>query len=458
MSPTLSQQNLPALANEMNAFFESGACRSVTFRQNQLKKLLAGLKRNESQLVQSLSSDLGRPAWESFIGEIDPLFRDLELLLRKLPAWSKPQRQPTPWWRLSHFWSRAEVTREAYGLSLILSPWNYPIQLSLMPLAGSMAAGNVSILKPSEWAPRSSRVIQKVVEEELDPRFVKVVEGGKKEADELLNLPLKKVFFTGSSRVGRLVYQKAADKMAAVTLELGGKSPAIISRSAHFSRAAQRILWGKCFNAGQTCVAPDFAVIPVERTEDFLKEAEAYSRQLPGNFGQICHAGHFDRLQQLVSDQDVLRWDTPDRDKLHFPLSIVKNPPQESALHQEEVFGPILPVYTYTDEQELEAYLRPAHSPLVIYFFSENRKEQKRFQEASRSGAFVVNDVLIHLTHPRLPFGGLGNSGVGSYHGRYSFECFTYPRAIERRPLWDHWAMRFPPYRKSPSKWLRRFI
>jgi aldehyde dehydrogenase (NAD+) len=442
----------------MSKFFEEGQTQNIPYRQNQIRSLVEAIKKRESDCLAALKLDLNRPEFEAWVGEIQPILRDAELILKKLPQWASRQRLPTPWWRVGHFLSRAEIQREAYGLSLIISPWNYPLQLALMPLMGSMAGGNVSILKPSEFSPASSLLLKDLIERSVDPHFVRVVEGDSEIAKKLLELPFQKLFFTGSTSLGKEVYQKAAKNLASVSLELGGKCPAILRSSTHLARAAERVLWGKCFNAGQTCVSPDYVVLPSKQLKDFLKAAETYQKRLKSDFSHIINHRHFDRLTRLVEGEEIIRWEEPKRESKRFPLTLVVNPSADSLLRSEEIFGPILPIFTYEEDSEVYSLLGRTHPPLSIYFFSEEKEDIESFRKKTRSGAFVVNDLMVHLTHPNLPFGGIEGSGLGSYHGHASFKAFTWPRSFEHRPLWDRWSLRFPPYSRTWGRFLRDFI
>lgn len=447
-------QKLTSLAQEMSSFFSSGKTKDWRFRKDQMRSLLTELERREKSCMEALWEDLRRPEFEAWVGELQPTLRDARYLIRSLRQLSKAKEVETPWWRVGHFFSRAEVSREAYGLSLIISPWNYPIQLALMPLFGSMAGGNVSILKPSEVSPYSSKLLRELCEAAVDPQFVRVVEGGKEVSQELLNIPFQKVFFTGSTELGREIYKKAAEHLASVSLELGGKCPSILMRSANFNRAIERILWAKAFNAGQTCVSPDTLYLPEERLSDLLRWGEKYSQNLKEHQARIINQTHFDRLKKLSDGLEINSWNPENRDELQIPLSFAVNPPAGHAIYEEEIFGPLLLVRTYKKEEEVFESLSRDSKPLSIYFFSNSKREIDEWRDKTSSGAFVVNDLMVHLTHPELPFGGYRSSGLGAYHGRYSFEAFTWPRAFEKRPLFDRWALRFPPYHQ---KWTRVF-
>ncbi|TVQ78412.1 MAG: aldehyde dehydrogenase family protein [Bradymonadales bacterium] len=444
----------------LRAFFESRKSQSLEFRLSQLRSLQAELQKREKDLFEALRADLNRPPFEAWTGEIQPIFRELDLMIRKLPRWSRPKRLSTPWWRIAHFLSSAELSREPYGLSLIFSPWNYPLQLALLPLMGSMAAGNVSVLKPSEQSPNSSQLLYEILTASVQADFVQVFLGGPSVAQELMEHRFEKLFFTGSTQTGRELYQKAAKQLASVTLELGGRCPSVIMPSANFEKAAERVLWGKAFNAGQTCVSPNHLYIPRKRVSDFVEIFKLYSARLEGHFSKLIHSRHFNRIQELAQSPAKQRicFGKERADANHFPLTLLIEASLDGAASKEEIFGPILPVYGFDSEDELQQWLQRDQDALAVYFFSSNESEISKYRALTRSGAFVVNDLLVHLTHPELAFGGIGKSGLGAYHGRFSYECFSSLRSFERRPLWDRWGMRFPPYKNTLTKWVRDFI
>ncbi len=437
------------VAERQRAFFRTGVTRAAAFRLEQLERLRAAIVRHEAGLLEALRADLGKPALEAYTSEIGFVLEEIRHARRCLPRWMRARRFPTP----PLAWpGRSASYPEPRGAVLILGPWNYPFQLLLSPLVAAVAAGNCVCLKPSELAPRTSRALAALVDEVFDSACVCVVEGAADAAQALLAQRWDHIFFTGSARVGRLVMQAAAERLTPVTLELGGKCPCLVCADANLAVAARRILWGKCLNAGQTCVAPDFVLVEAAAREAFLRELErAYARFFPGSprrsahYGRIVNDAHFQRLLgYLDQGRTVLGGDHDAAERYLGPTVLTDVPPQ-AAVMQEEIFGPVLPVVEAADVDAALALLRERPAPLALYVFSESRDRVRRILRGSESGGVCVNDTVLHILGRELPFGGVGESGMGAYRGRAGFETFTHRRSVMHRGTSPDPGFRYPP-------------
>ena len=343
-----------------------------------------------------------------------------------------------------------------FGVSLIIGAWNYPVNLLLLPLVGAISGGNCAILKPSELAPATSSLIRRMIGETFDRSYIHVVEGGVDVNQQLLDLSFDKIFFTGSSRVGKIVMEKAAKTLTPVTLELGGKSPAVVHKDADIKTAASRIAWGKFMNAGQTCIAPDFVLVHRQEKDEFIKHLKKAIRKFYGkkpkeskDYGRIINSSHFERLSNLMTDAHFIHGGDADEAERYIEPTIVDGVDWEHPIMKEEIFGPILPVMTYGDQKTPLELLRTLPSPLALYIFSEDDEFTDALIDNLPHGGTCVNDVVMHIVNPYLPFGGSGASGMGQYHGKYSFECFTRPHAVMRRSIWPDPSFRYPPFGKK---------
>lgn len=442
-----------AAVQRHRAFFESGATRSLEFRGAQLKKLLAALDENETALFAALHSDLRKSPEQAHATEIGLVQAEIRHALRHLRSWTAPQRRRTSWFIAP---SRGWVQPEPFGVSLIIGPWNYPLQLLLVPLVSAIAAGNCVVLKPSELAPHTAEAIATLVRKNFPAEFVSIVTGGADAAEALLREPFDKIFFTGSTRVGRAVMSAAARNLTPVTLELGGKCPAIVCADAPVELAARRIAWGKFMNAGQTCVAPDFVLVQRNVRDAFLVELQKSLRQYYGDepsqspdYGRIINQRHFERLENYLRDGKIVHGGARNAKDLFFPPTILIDAPLDSPVMQEEVFGPILPVIEFDKLDDALAILRGRPTPLAFYLFTRDRETEASVLAETRSGGACVNDVVSHMIGTGLPFGGLGESGLGAYHGRAGFNAFTHQRSVLRRALWLDPPFRYPPQKIS---------
>ncbi len=450
-----------ALVQRHRDAFQAGQTRPLAFRREQLRRLRQALDRRERQLLEALHRDLGKPPAEAVVAELGVVAAELDRAARHLPRWMRPGRRsvaPIAWP------GRASVVPEPLGVALILGPWNYPVQLLLSPLVGAIAAGNCACLKPSELAPHTSRALAELIADALDPATVSVVEGGPETAEALLAERFDVIFFTGSAAVGRRVMAAAARYLTPVVLELGGKCPCLVMADACLDTAARRILWGKGLNAGQTCVAPDYVLVQRAATAPLLEAFRRAARQFFGDdprrsphVGRIVSRAHFDRLVgYLGAGRCVLGGDHDAAERFLAP-TLLLNPPADAPVMQEEIFGPILPIVEFDHLDAVLRDLRARPKPLALYLFGKDRRVRERVVAETSSGGVCVNDTITHIVTPQLPFGGVGDSGMGAYHGRASFDCFSHAKSVlVRGTRWDpRW--RYPPA-GAPLPVLKRAI
>lgn len=442
--------------------FAAGRTRPARWRLRQLAALRAMLVDRESDLLEALRADLGKSPTEAWVSEIGFLIHEIDYARKRLHCWVKPDRVRTP---LATQPGRSMVVREPLGVVLIIAPWNYPIQLALGPLTSAIAAGNCAVVKPSETAQHSSGAIARWLPEYLDAECFAVVEGGVSETTALLAERFDSIFFTGNETVGRIVMEAAARHLTPVTLELGGKSPCIVDRDVDLPVAARRIVWGKFLNAGQTCVAPDYVLVHEEREEELLAAMVACLRQFYGDdprkspdYGRIINRRHHDRLSRLLGDGEMVAGGEHDVAALYLAPTILKNVPPDAPVMQEEIFGPVLPVLRAPSIDEAMAFVNGRPKPLALYVFSKDRRVQRRVVDQTSSGGVAVNEVVMHLIVPGLPFGGVGLSGTGACHGRHGFETFSHRKAILTRSTRFDLSLRYPPYDSRRLKWLRRLF
>ena len=458
MPPTipLSIMDFSALIASQRRQFQTGATRSLAYRQDQLRLLQAAIEAREATLLDALHADLRKPAHEAYSAEIGLVLGDIRHALSRLPAWMRPQRRRLP---LLAWPGKGRVVSEPFGVALIIGPWNYPFQLLFSPLTGALAAGNCVVLKPSEFAPHSSAAIARLISDTFPAEYVTVVEGDRQTAEALLCERFDTIFFTGSTSIGRAVMTAAARHLTPVTLELGGKCPAVVCADAPLDIAARRIAWGKFMNAGQTCVAPDFVLVD-RRIRDPIVAAltraihEFYGDdpQRSPDYGRIINTRHIDRLTGYLKDGHIVTGGRHDAGDLYIAPTILTGVPVTAPVMQEEIFGPILPVAEFTDMSAALAQLRDCPSPLALYLFTNDRAIQQRVIAETRSGGVCINDTIVHVTGHDLPFGGVGESGMGRYHGRASFDCFSHQRAIVRRSTLFDPRFRYPPRKLSLEK------
>ncbi|HWR22855.1 MAG TPA: aldehyde dehydrogenase [Feifaniaceae bacterium] len=448
------------LVARQRAYFTSGATKPVGVRIAALEKLQAAIRKNEGMLCDALKADLGKAPMEAYMTEIGIVLEELRFTLRHLPKWARTKKAPTP---LAQFHAKSFVVPEPYGLALILSPWNYPFQLAIAPLIGAVAAGNCAILKPSAYAPATSRAIAELIGGCFDPSYIAVIEGGREQNQALLREKFDYIFFTGSVDVGRLVMESAAKNLTPVSLELGGKSPVIVDESANIALSAKRVAFGKALNAGQTCVAPDYVLVHQSVREPFLKALKAaFDAGFPNGdeseLPTIVNEKHFDRLQGLTNSGSVYYGGRMDRETRRMSLTILDGVTGDDPVMREEIFGPILPVLTFETLDEAIRFVNERPSPLALYLFTENEQAERRVLDEIRFGGGCVNDTVIHLATSHMGFGGVGESGMGSYHGKLSFDTFTHYKNIVKKSTWMDLPMRYHPYTKKKDRMIRMFL
>jgi aldehyde dehydrogenase (NAD+) len=459
---SLETPELAATLETQRRFFSSGATRSARFRRDQLQSLVALVTENLDDIHEALRADLGKPTFEAYASESGLVLSEARFALEHLDQWMEPVRVPTP---LVLFPATSYIHAEPLGLVLVIGPWNYPFQLMMAPLAGAIAAGNCVFLKPSEWAVQTSRLVGRLARKYFPPELVSTATGGVETGTALLEERFDHIFFTGSATVARVVAAAAAKYLTPVTLELGGKSPAIVDEDVNLERAARRIAWGKFLNAGQTCIAPDYVLVPSGLKGDFLAKLRKYIGAFFGDnpeaspdFGRIVNRRHFDRLVSYLSDGAIVTGGQTDRDHLYIAPTIIAAVPDGAPVLSEEIFGPILPLLTYDGLDEAIARTSLGPDPLALYFFSNDRQHQDRILRDISFGGGAINDTLLQFSNPNLPFGGRGSSGIGTYHGRFSFDLFSHKKAVVKGSLLFDPPIRYPPYRSGKLGWLRKLL
>ncbi len=457
----MTRQEIAALLKNQRAFFASGTTRDLSYRGEQLKRLRSMIIDNEAAIYDSLAKDLGKPAFEVYGGEMGIVIREIDFALRNIGYWAKPKKVST---LMAHQPASSFIVPEPYGVVLIISPWNFPVQLTFSPLVGALAAGNSVLLKPSPMTVETSRLIKKMVERAFDPGLVCCVEGGAEIAHELVQEPFDYIFFTGSATTGRIVMTAAAKNLTPVTLELGGKNPCIVDADVDLDVAARRIAWGKFFNAGQSCVAVDYLMAHrkikdalIERIVQHVKNFYGEDARASPDFGRIVSSAHVDRLAGLLGCGKIVIGGQIDREARYFAPTIIDGIAGNEPVMDDEIFGPILPVIAYDDLSQAITFVRDRPRPLALYFFSRDRALQDRVLRETASGGMCINDTVLQETSEHLPFGGVGASGMGRYHGKESFRTFSYQRSVVRKGFRADSALRFPPY-KDKLKWLRKLF
>ncbi|WP_370775149.1 aldehyde dehydrogenase [Holdemania massiliensis] len=441
-------------------YFKTHATLSYAFRYEALTLLQRVIRDHELEIMEALKQDLGKSNFESYMSEIGIVLEELNYAKKHLKQWMKPQRVPTP---LAQFPAVSFTLAEPYGVALIMAPWNYPFQLTLSPLIGAIAAGNCAIVKPSAYAPATSHLIAELLGTIYDENYIAVIEGGREENSELLQQRFDTIFFTGGVQVGRLVMEQAAKWLTPVTLELGGKSPCLVDASADIQLAARRIIFGKLLNAGQTCVAPDYILVDqrvkaplIEALRSEIHRQYGTNPTLNENYPRIINEKHEQRLSEALAGQPILCGGLWNQHKL-MP-TLVDEPEPDSILMQEEIFGPILPILSYTHFSEALRFIEQREKPLAAYLFSENQKHQDRFLRECSFGGGCINDTIIHLATSSMPFGGVGQSGMGGYHGLASFNAFSHTKSIVDKSTWMDLPVRYQPVAPWKSKLLRKFM
>ena len=431
-------------------YFATEATRSVDFRRSMLQRLLEALHKWEQPLTEALFTDLRKSPEEAFMTELGILYGELHLHLRNLRKWTKVRRAPTT---LKMFPSRSRLVSEPLGTALIIAPWNYPVQLLLNPLIGAVSAGCTAVLKPSPYTPNVSNTLAAMIGETFDSRYIAVVEGDRTANTALLAQRFDIIFFTGSPALGRVVMRAAAENLTPVVLELGGKSPCIVDSDADTAIAARRIAWGKSLNAGQTCIAPDYLLIHESRADEFVRHFAAEIDRLSGgdpltarHYVRMVNQRAFDRVSSYLSEGETAVGGRKDPHQRIIEPTLLRNVKADAQVMQDEIFGPLLPLFTFTSRDEAVDFINRREKPLALYYFGSERHGMEVIGRTSSGGA-CINDTIMHVVNEHLPFGGVGNSGMGSYHGRRSFEAFSHLRSVVITPTWPDLPLRYPPYR-----------
>jgi len=462
MNKPLATTAVADTAERLRATFASGRTRPAAWRRDQLSALEAMLTAHEDDFAAALKADLGKGAREAYLTEIEFLRGEARRTRRHLHKWMKPRRVATPLFALP---GRARIAADPLGVALIMAPWNYPLMLALSPLIGAIAAGDCAVVKPSEIAPHTSAAIAKHLPACLDTEAFAVVEGGVETATALLDQRWDKIFYTGNAAVGRIVMAAAAKHLTPVTLELGGKSPAIVLDDAAIDVAARRIVWGKFLNAGQTCVAPDYVLVERSHEAALLEALTQAITEFYGpdparsdDFARIVNARHFERLKPLLDDGTTVTGGQSDADDRYIAPTVLSDVTLESAVMRDEIFGPILPVLPVDGLDEAVAFVTARPKPLALYVFTESRAAANRVISETSAGGMAVNETVLHLAVPSLPFGGVGESGTGAYHGEFSFRAFSHEKAVLSRWSRPDLKFRYPPVTKRKFKLLKRFL
>lgn len=447
------------IVKKQREFFNSNITKDVSYRIKQLRRIRDLLKENEQELYDAIYEDFGKSEFETYVTELSLLYREIRYFTRKIGKWSRPKKVPTC---IANFPASSRVMPEPLGNTLVFGAWNYPYQLSLMPAISALAAGNTVILKPSELPARTSSVMARIINENFEQGFFHVIEGGVKESQDLLKHRFDKMFFTGSIPVGRKIYEAAAKHLTPVTLELGGKSPTFVLSGCDIKVSVKRIVWGKFINAGQTCIAPDYILldrkIETEFMEALKKEINKFHNaegEIRDNYTRIINEANFDRLARLVEKHDVCFGGVTDRESRLISPTIMKNISFDDEIMKDEIFGPIIPVISFDDLDSVIAEVKSRPKPLACYVYAKDRKLIKKILGEISFGGGGVNESLMHFSNSNMPFGGVGYSGIGSYHGRSGFDDFSHYKGVLSKPFWFEAGLKYPPYTKRKLRFIK---
>ncbi|MBW7475841.1 aldehyde dehydrogenase [Paenibacillus oenotherae] len=450
------------IVRSQQEYVQSGSTRSVDYRLKQLELLKAAIKQHEALLIEAMHKDLRKSEFEAYATEIGFVYESIRYISKHLKKWAKVKLVRTP---LVHWGSKSYIYPEPYGSVLVIGPYNYPFMIVMEPLIGAIAAGNCAVVKPSEFTPHISAAITAILRANFKEHYIAVVEGGREATSALIHTPFDYIFFTGSIGVGRIVMEAAAKNLVPVTLELGGKSPCIVDRDSDIELAAHRIIWGKFLNAGQTCVAPDYILVHkdikeslVARMKDKITAFYGDNPQNSADFGRIVNERHWERLVGLLDLDKIAAGGDSQRDDLYIAPTIMDDVTWDDKVMEEEIFGPILPVLAYDNLDAAIQRINGRSKPLALYVFTTNKDTEQQVLERVSFGGGCVNDTMIHLTSPHLPFGGVGASGTGSYHGRKSFETFSHMKSVLKKRTKINWSFIYPPYSLKKIKLIRKVM
>lgn len=455
--------NIDMILEKQQEYFKTGKTLPVKFRIEQLKKLKRTIIEKEDKIVDALKSDLGKGSYESYMCEIGMVLSELSYMIKHTKKFAKKKKVHTP---LAQFHSVSYRQPGPYGNVLIMSPWNYPFLLTIDPLVNAIAAGNTIVVKPSAYSPATGNIVKEIIEECFDEKYVAVVMGGRKENETLLDKKFNMIFFTGSQSVGREVLRRASEKIIPVVLELGGKSPCIVDNTAKLKLAAKRIVFGKYLNCGQTCVAPDYIICDEIIKDDLVKEIKKQIELQYGknplknkDYGHIINEKHFERLSGLINKKKVVCGGKTNKETLQIEPTVMDKVIWKDAVMEDEIFGPILPILTYKKLEDVVDMLGDSPKPLALYMFSSDKKNIKYVTERCSYGGGCINDTIIHLATSEMGFGGVGESGMGSYHGKTGFDAFSHTKSLVDKKTWLDLPMRYQPYtNKFYKKLLRMFL
>ncbi|WHY75320.1 aldehyde dehydrogenase [Neobacillus sp. WH10] len=449
-------QTYNSLITKQKSFFRTDTTKDLAYRLEALQKLRIAIKNNEKKLMSALKGDLNKSEFDSYSTEIGIVLEELRFTIKHLRSWVKPKRVKTP---ITHIGSRSFIFSEPYGVTLIIAPWNYPFQLAIAPLIGAIAAGNCAVIKPSELTPKTSEVLGKLISDLFPEEYISVVQGGIETSQALLNEKFDYIFFTGSVPVGKVIMEAAAKNLTPVTLELGGKSPCIVHEDANIKLAAKRIAWGKFTNAGQTCIAPDYLYLHKKIKEQFLSEFKKATIELYGekplnnvHFTRIVSDKHFQRLCSFLDNGELFMGGDSNQENLMIEPTVVTDITWDDQIMQDEIFGPILPVLEYDVLSEVLEGIHRHPKPLSLYLFTENNNVQQEVVNSVSFGGGCINDTVYHFVSPYLPFGGVGNSGIGAYHGKGNFDTFSHQKSVLKQTTLFDIPFRYPNMKNGLNK------
>ena len=458
----MTETDIKKIVSRQRSYFHTGATLPTEARIQALKKLKNCISKNEERINEAVKKDLGKSAFETYMCETGLVLSEISYMLKNIYTYAKEKNVPTP---LSQFHSRSYKKPSPYGVALIMSPWNYPFLLTIEPLVDAIAAGNTAVVKPSAYSPCTGELIREILTEYFDEKYIAVITGGREENTRLLHEHFDYIFFTGSQTVGREVMRCASAYLTPVTLELGGKSPCIVERSADIRLAARRIVFGKYLNCGQTCVAPDYIYCDRSIKERLIKEIKKQIRKQYGvqplsreDYGRIVNQKHFDRILSLMEPHKIVCGGSADRQNLKIEPTVMDNVTFADAVMQEEIFGPVLPVLTYDSLDEAICNMNSLPSPLALYIFTSDRNAARKITSRCGFGGGCINDTVIHLATSEMGFGGFGASGMGAYHGKAGFDTFTHYKSIVDKKTWLDLPMRYQPHKKLHEKLIHIFL
>lgn len=463
MAITSIESEFSNLLNQQRAYYQTGSTMSYESRIKHLNQLRAALIKYEDEIISALQKDLHKPITETLLCEIYLLIQEIDFIKRHLASWMKSHKVSSS--IPLNFPGKSYRLPEPYGLSLIIAPWNYPLSMALLPTIGSIAAGNCITIKPSEIAPATENLLDEIITNTFPKSTIQVIKGDVERTSKLLAHPFDHIFFTGSPAVGKIIMGHAAKHLTPITLELGGKSPCIIDSTINIESTAKKIIWAKMTNAGQTCIAPDFVVVHKSLQDSFLTACKAAITTFFGDnpknsldYARIINSHHFQRITTLYQNESVYSGGETDPNEKYISPTLLHPVAWDAPIMQEEIFGPVLPVLTYSDLSQVISTLKQRPKPLACYLFSNDQETITQVTTQLSFGTACINDCLTQITNPNLPFGGVGNSGIGQYRGLASFETFSHFKNIFQRPSWFNVPLAYPPYSHTKLKWLRRLL